>query len=293
MTPPAGRPPASPAVLVTGASTGVGRACALHLDSREFRVFAAVRRDEDADALRGAASSRLTPLLMDVTDAEAISSAAATVGAAAGDAGLQGLVNNAGIALGDPLEFVRLDDVRRVLEVNLVGAIAVTQAFLPLLRRGHGRVVCIGSIGGRFPAPFTGAYGASKAALAAICDSLRVELRPWRIDVVLIEPGSVSTPIWEKGLREFDSRMPDYPPAALELYGRAIGPVRSMTEKLAAAGIPPLSVARVVEQALRARRPRTRYLVGRDARVQALLRHLPDRARDRLMASFMRLPKEA
>src|SRR5438445_371185 len=125
-TPPAGRPPASPAVLVTGASTGVGRACALHLDSREFRVFAAVRRDEDADALRGAASSRLTPLLMDVTDAEAISSAAATVGAAAGDAGLQGLVNNAGIALGDPLEFVRLDDVRRVLEVNLVGSIAVT-----------------------------------------------------------------------------------------------------------------------------------------------------------------------
>ncbi|HEV3122966.1 MAG TPA: SDR family NAD(P)-dependent oxidoreductase [Candidatus Dormibacteraeota bacterium] len=279
-----------PSVVVTGASTGIGEATALHLDRCGWRVFAGVRRSADAQRLQAAASPRLTALTLDVSDGASIAAACAAVDEQLRGSGLGGLVNNAGISGGDPLEFTPLDSLRTMLEVNLVGLVATTQAFLPLLRRNQGRIVCIGSIGGRTPVPFTAAYAASKAAVAAVCDCLRLELRPWRIRVALVEPGSVATPIWEKGLSEFDEKAAAYPADAIELYGAAMTPMRKATERAARSGIAPARVARVVEHALTSSRPRTRYLVGRDARMQAVARRLPDRARDRLIGRVIGLP---
>lgn len=276
---------------MTGASTGIGEATALHLAARGWQVFASVRKNEDADRLRAAAASgRLTPVLLDVTDSESIAATGAQIAEQVGERGLRGLVNNAGIAGGDPLEFTALETVRTILEVNLVGVVAVTQQFLPLVRRGRGRVVCIGSIGGRTPAPFVAPYAASKAGLAAMCDSLRIELRRWGIHVALIEPGAIATPMWDKGIRDSDERVKTYPSAAIELYGPMLEPMRNAAMKAARSGIPVQRVARTVEHALTARRPRTRYLVGVEAHLQALLRRVPDRARDRLLAAYLKLP---
>lgn len=281
------------AVVVTGASTGIGRATTLRLAGAGFRVFAGVRKQHDADALREQ-SPNVSPLILDVTDAEQLAEAARQVEAEVGAGGLQGLVNNAGISGGAPTEFMPLDDLRGMFEVNVVGVVATTQAFLPLLRRGApGRIVCIGSIGGRMSVPFLAAYGMSKAAVSALCDSLRGELRPWGIQVSLVEPGAIRTPIWEKGLRGVDESMERWPEQAIELYGEVIPTLRRTTEKTAAHAIPPENVARVVEHALTAGRPRTRYLVGVDARMQAAVRRVPDRARDALVARTIGLPRKA
>jgi NAD(P)-dependent dehydrogenase (short-subunit alcohol dehydrogenase family) len=279
------------AVVVTGASTGIGRATALRLAGSGMRVFAGVRRQQDADAL-SKESAGITPLLLDVTDSESLRNAAAVVTAAVGDRGLQGLVNNAGISGGAPTEFLPLDDLRAMLEVNVVGVVATTQAFLPLIRAGRGRIVIIGSVGGRMAVPFLAAYGMTKAAVSALSDSLRGELRPWGIHVALVEPGAIRTPIWEKGLRSVDESGDRWPAQAMELYGEAIPRMRSITEKTASHAIPADNVAKVVEHALTATRPRTRYLVGTDARVQALVRRVPDRARDAMVARTIGLPKK-
>ena len=181
-------------VVVTGASSGIGRATALRLVGAGDHVFAGVREPADGEALRRAAvRGRLTPLLLDVTDAGQIAAAAATVDGHAGNAGLDGLVDNAGIGTAWPLELVPLDLFRRQLEVNLVGQLAVTQAFLPLLRRARGRLIVIGSIGDRITMPFAGPLTASKHAVASVADALRQELAPWGIRVVLIEPASIRT----------------------------------------------------------------------------------------------------
>ncbi|HZS13768.1 MAG TPA: SDR family NAD(P)-dependent oxidoreductase [Candidatus Dormibacteraeota bacterium] len=281
------------AVVVTGASTGIGRSTALRLARSGSTVFAGVRRQQDADALRRE-SPQITPLILDVTDPEQLAGAAREVSEAVGDRGLAGLVNNAGISGGAPTEFVPLDELRGMLEVNVVGVVATTQAFLPLLRQsGRGRIVCIGSIGGRMAVPFLAAYSMSKAAVSALCDSLRGELRPWGIDVALVEPGAIRTPIWDKGLRGVDESIGRWPAQAMELYGETIPKLRRMTEKTAAAAIEPERVARVVEHALTARRPRTRYLVGADARMQAAVRRVPDRARDAMIARTIGLPRKA
>jgi NAD(P)-dependent dehydrogenase (short-subunit alcohol dehydrogenase family) len=279
------------AVVVTGASTGIGRAIALRLAGAGMRVFAGVRKPEDAESLRGE-SSQITPLLLDVTDAASLQAAVRTVEEHVGAAGIGGLVNNAGISGGSPTEFMSLDELRRMLEVNVVGIVATTQAFLPLIRMGRGRIVCIGSIGGRLAVPFLGAYSMTKAAVSALCDSLRGELRPWGIHVALVEPGSIRTPIWEKGLRELDQRMGQWPAAALDLYGDAIPRMRAITEKTASRAIAPDAVAKVVEHALTASRPRTRYVVGADAKMQALVRRVPDRARDAMIARTIGMPKK-
>jgi NAD(P)-dependent dehydrogenase (short-subunit alcohol dehydrogenase family) len=279
------------AVVVTGASTGIGRAIALRLAGAGMRVFAGVRRQEDAESLRGE-SPQITPLLLDVTDAASLQAAVSTVEEQVGSAGLSGLVNNAGISGGSPTEFMELDELRRMLEVNVVGIVATTQAFLPLIRKGRGRIVCIGSIGGRLAVPFLAAYSMTKAAVSALCDSLRGELRPWGIHVALVEPGSIRTPIWEKGLRELDQRMGQWPAAALDLYGDAIPRMRAITEKTASRAIAPDAVAKVVERALTASRPRTRYVVGADAKMQALVRRVPDRARDAMIARTIGVPKK-
>lgn len=272
------------AVVITGASTGIGRACALWLDRMGFGVFAGVRRDMDGQSLREAASARLTPLIIDVTEERSIEQAASAVTAAVGDEGLAGLVNNAGIAVAGPLEFLPLERLRGQLEVNVIGQVAVTQAFLPLLRRRRGRIVFMGSISGRLAGPFLGPYAASKFALEALTDSLRVELRPWDMHVAIVEPGSIDTPIWAKGLEAADALEQELPEAALALYRPYIDALRTAVEQTAAAGIPPDEVAKAVAHALMARRPKTRYLVGRDARMLALIaRWVPDRLRDRLV----------
>lgn len=280
------------AVVVTGASTGIGAACALHLDTRGFRVFAGVRKTADGQALRSKASPRLTPLLLDVTDSASIARAAADVEAVAGAAGLAGLVNNAGIVVAGPVELLPLAEVRRQLEVNVVGPIAVTQAFLPLLRRGQGRVVNIGSISGRMATPFMAAYSASKFALEAVTDALRLEVAPWGIHVAIVEPGAVATPLWQRGTSAAEAMYAGVPEGKRALYAAARERVLKAARHAERAAIPPEAVARAVAHALTARKPKTRYLVGRDARIQALLaRWVPDRVRDGLLRKFMRLPK--
>jgi NAD(P)-dependent dehydrogenase (short-subunit alcohol dehydrogenase family) len=271
-------------VVITGASTGIGAACALHLDRLGWRVFAGVRKSGDGETLRQQASARLTPLLFDVTDPAAIAAAAAAVTAAVGETGLVGLVNNAGVAYGGPLEFLPIADLRRQFEVNVIGQIAVTQAFLPLLRRGPGRVVNMGSISGRVAMPFVGPYAASKFAMEALTDSLRVELRPWHIHVAIIEPGPIITPIWQKSLAAADELTQALPPTAHQLYGAAIAKARERLIAASQAGIPPEAVAQVVAHALTAKRPKTRYPIGRGVRLAILFaKFIPDRLRDWLI----------
>src|SRR5919198_2886732 len=207
--------------LITGASTGIGEACALRLDARGWRVFAGVRREEDAARLRSQLSERSQPVIVDVTDPASIARATATVSSVLKEEGLAGLVNNAGIAVAGPLEFLSLEEFRRQLEVNVTGQLAVTQACLPQLRRGRGRIVFMGSIAGRVTFPMMGPYSASKHALEALADALRVELQPWGMHVSIVEPGSIATPIWRKGEEAAAQASARFPPAADHLYGAA------------------------------------------------------------------------
>ncbi len=284
----------SKAVVITGASTGIGEACALRLDRNGWRVFAGVRKEADAERLKGEASERLTPITLDVTSQQQIDAAAKMIADATGAGGLQGLVNNAGISVNGPLEFLTPEDVRKQLEVNVVGQVAMTQAFLPLIRKGGGRIVNIGSIGGKFSTPFLGPYCASKHAMEAISDALRQELRPWRIHVALVEPGSIKTEIWDKGLRDADDFEKHAPEQAMQLYGKAFGALRVAAKEFGDRGIPSDRVARSVEHALTSGRPRTRYIVGFDATIQRILSAVaPDRLRDRLVAMQLKLPTKA
>jgi NAD(P)-dependent dehydrogenase (short-subunit alcohol dehydrogenase family) len=275
-------------VVITGASTGIGRACAIHLDSLGLEVFAGVRKSEDAERLAAEGSERLRPLLLDVTDGGQVEAAARQVGEAVGGRGLAGLVNNAGIAVAAPLEFIPIDELRRQLEVNVIGQVAITQALLPLLRRGKGRVVNIGSIGGRVALPFVGPYAASKFALEAFTDSLRRELRAAGVEVSIVRPGGIATPIWDRGLDAADRIRAQLPAEAESLYGHALDATKSAAADIGRNGLPPEAVAKVVEHALTARRPKTRYLVGRDAKMRAALaKVLPDRVFDRMIARAM------
>jgi NAD(P)-dependent dehydrogenase (short-subunit alcohol dehydrogenase family) len=277
--------------VITGASSGIGRACALGLARPGFHVFAGVRRAIDGEPLRQEGAGRITPLILDVTDTATIAAAAEVVAGAVGAAGLAGLVNNAGIAVAGPLELIPVDKLRQQFEVNVIGQIAVTQALLPLLRRGRGRVVNMGSIAGRMSTPFLGPYAASKFALEALTDALRVELQPWGIHVAIIEPGAIATPIWEKSLDATMTMLKDLPPQTDELYGSAIAAVEAEARAMAHSGSAPALVVRAVRHALTSPRPRTRYLVGRDARIRAaVVRIIPDRFRDRLITRVMGLP---
>lgn len=271
------------AVIITGASTGIGAACARYLDQLGFRVFAGVRKAADGEALAAGARSGLTPIQLDVTKAEEIAAARAAVEAEVGAAGLAGLVNNAGIGAGGPLEFVPLDGLRYAFEVNVFGAIAMVQAMLPLLRAGRGRIVNMSSIGGRIAYPFMGPYNSSKWALEALSDSLRRELRPWGIHVAVIEPGNIQTPIWGKARTLADN----VDPRAQALYGPGLEFAMNVVNRAEGTGLPPEVVARAVAHALVARRPRTRYVIGRDARLVNVLRFLPDTLLDRLMARVL------
>lgn len=270
--------------LVTGASTGIGRATALRLDADGWRVFAGVRRDEDAKSLQSAGSERLTSLILDVTDAGQIAAAADRIATELGGTGLDGLVNNAGVSLPSPLETMPIEDFRLQIEVNLTGQVAVTQAMLPLLRTARGRIVFISSIGGRIAFPFTGAYHAAKFGIEAVGDVFRRELRRTGISVSIVEPGSIATDIWDRGEQASDE-IGERSPQREDLYGDAIEKYRKVVRGVAGRGIPPEKAAGAIEQALSARRPRTRYLVGVDAKVQARVKYLiPTPLFDRIVA---------
>jgi NAD(P)-dependent dehydrogenase (short-subunit alcohol dehydrogenase family) len=267
---------------VTGASSGIGEATALHLKELGFDAVGAVRGDQDAERLRAAG---LRAVKLDVTDADSIAAARASLG----DGSLAGLVNNAGMAVAAPLEFLPLDQLRDQLEVNLIGQLGVTQQFLPALRAGRGRIVNVSSIGGRVALPLVGAYNMSKFGLEAMSDSLRRELRGQGVDVIVIEPGGVKTPIWKKGNERAEELLAGAPPEASRLYGPMIDALRKETVKIEQErGIEPREVAEAIGRALTSRRPRARYLVGRDAKVRGpLAKVLPDRVMDRLIARAM------
>ena len=282
------------AVVVTGASTGIGKATALHLASLGLRVFAGVRCDEDGESLRRDSSDRLTPIRLDVTDPDQVAQAARRVGEAVHDSRLAGIVNNAGIAVAGPVEFVPLDQWRTQLEINVLGVVSMVQAFAPLLRASQGRIVTVGSLGGRLAQPMAAPYCASKHALEAISDALRLELRPWDISVSLIQPGGVKTPIWDKGLRAGAELLRTAPPEVRSLYGAAVDIATKMAIHENETGVAPIEVARAVEHALLSSRPRTRYPVGRQAKLLIpLSRFLPDRLKDELLLRVSGLPRTA
>jgi len=268
-------------VVVTGASTGIGRAAALALQEVGFHVFGSVRTDQDAEKLWNDSAGRVTPLKLDVTDADSIAAASKAVADAVGDAGLAGLVNNAGIAVAGPLELLPIAEFRKQFEVNVIGAVAVTQAMLPLLRHARGRLVNVSSVSGGLASPYLGAYAASKFALEALTDAWRMELRNFGIHVAAVEPGPIDTPIWEKSTAEADRMSAGVDPEAMSLYKSDLEAIRQTIAKSAATAAPVSKVVEAVVHALTARRPKTRYYLGWGVRVCFKgMKMLPDRLTD-------------
>jgi NAD(P)-dependent dehydrogenase (short-subunit alcohol dehydrogenase family) len=281
------------AVVITGASTGIGAACAVHLDRLGFVVFAGVRKIEDGEALqRQGGANGLIPLILDVTDDGSIQQSRTIVAAHVGTNGLFGLINNAGIAVVGPLEAVPIPDLRRQLEVNLIGQVAVTQTFLPLIRTARGRIVNMGSIAGRAAMPLMGPYSASKFALEAITDALRLEVKQWGIEVSIVEPGAIATPIWDKSGKGATDLEAATTPELRMLYADVITGVRKVVAEAANRAIASEAVAKAVEHALTAARPKTRYLVGADAKFRALMvKLLPDRVSYTVLTWVLKLPR--
>jgi NAD(P)-dependent dehydrogenase (short-subunit alcohol dehydrogenase family) len=278
-------------VVITGTSTGIGAATALHLVDEGFHIFAGVRREADADALLAHAPERVTPLLIEVTDESSILAAAAVVDDAVGQQGLAGLVNNAGIGVPAPVEFQPMPDFRKQLEVNLFGPVAMIQAFLPLIRRGGGRIVNVGSIGGMLVLPLNGAYSASKFGIRAISDALRLELRQWNIHVSLIEVAPVKTAIFGKSFAALDGLEQTLGEDGFALYEQQIAAVRRAVEKAAADADPPLVIAEAIHHALTSDKPKTKYLAGHGGKETAVAAGLPDHARDRALVHELGLPE--
>jgi len=267
-------------ILITGSSTGIGAATALYLDKQGMRVFAGVRDLTDGEELRAAASPELRVLKLDVTDEVSIAAAITEVVDELGDEGLHGLVNNAGEAYPGPLEVVPLEQLREQLEVNVIGPVAMTRAALPLLRRSTGRVVFVGSVGGKAASVFGGPYHASKFAIEAIGDAWRQELEPEGISVVIVEPGPISTPIWSKGVQRIEALLTGALPET-ERYRERLNSYRKTLIKADEYGGSPQDVALVIEKALTETRPSTRYPVGATARLATIVKPLvPDRLYD-------------
>lgn len=283
-------------VLITGASTGIGRCCAFFLASNGFTVHAGVRREQDGKCLRAdaPAGSCIQPIMIDVTDTESVSAAASELTVRVGEAGLSAVVNNAGVAVLGPVETVPIDQWRRQFEVNVFGQVAVTQATLPLLRRrvasagkGSARIVFMSSIAGRIAQPIFGPYAASKFAIESLADSLRIELQSQGIFVSLIEPGAIATPIWSKRTSIENADRP-----LNGLYGATMASATAAVDKVAAAAAPPDIVAAAVYRALTRKVPRTRYFVGFDAKSGAAFRKfIPDRIFDRILSKVYGIPR--
>lgn len=273
-----------PAVLITGASRGIGRVTALRLAASGWDVYAGVRRSGDGEELRSA-SERITPVVLDVTDAEQVAALPDKIPV------LDALVNNAGVAVLGPVEGVPVEDLRRQFDVNVIGQIAVTQALLPRLRASHGRIVFTSSLSGRVATPLTGAYNASKFALEAAADALRMELRPWGVRVSLVEPAQVATDIWAKAGDDLDEAEESMSPDARALYRDHFAGFRKtipLSQKLA---VPADDVARTIEKALTARRARARYVVGLGPKAQLLVSEAsPTSVRDAVLRKAMGVP---
>jgi NAD(P)-dependent dehydrogenase (short-subunit alcohol dehydrogenase family) len=277
-------------VLVTGASTGIGEACVRVLHRRGFRLIAGVRKTEDAERLRTSLSERIETLFLDVTDDAQIAEAAKQVETWVKEEGLYGLVNNAGIVVAGPVEFVPVTEWRKQFEVNVIGQIAVTQAMMPKIRRARGRIVFMGSVAGRISSPFMGPYSGTKFALEGIADAFRMELYQTGIQVSLIEPGAIDTPIWTKSAAHADALFEDAPEEARRYYDALADRLREHVEKrVPKMAIPPEHVAEKVAHALTAARPKTRYLVGKDALLEAFIgQFVPDRWRDWLVLKMLK-----
>lgn len=267
-------------IVITGASSGIGRATALHLDSLGLRVFAGVRNEADGQVLRKEASGRLTPILLDVTDGHSVAEAVNTVTEATGGK-LFSLINNAGLSLNGPLELVPVEDMKRLMDVNVVGLLAVTKAFIPLLRQGKGRLINVSSGHGLLAIPDKSVYAASKFAVQAISDSLRVELRPFGVSVCSLVVGKVDTAVLgkieadrKKMIEAADAEVVKLYAPLLEFFDREVKGLP---------GVPPSKVANVVARALTAKRPKAAYLVGPGAKKMRNLAWIPVRVRDFLM----------
>lgn len=269
-------------VLVTGAGSGIGLATARLLAEKGFQVYGGVRKEQDAEGLRALG---IRPLFLDVTREGDLASAREALEGQ----GLYGLVVNAGIAVAGPLELVPLTAFREGLEVNVLGAFATVKSFLPLLRKSRGRVVLIGSVSGLVALPLMGPYAASKFALEALADALRVELLPFGVRVSLVEPGSVATPIWERSLQRAEGFLEPPPPGTEAVYGHYLDLARKMAQQNARRGLPPTRVAEGVWRALTSPSPKARYLVAHPSRAKEvwLLRLLPAPWRDRLITRGM------
>lgn len=277
------------AVVITGAAGGIGAATVRLLDASGFQVFAGVRTSSDGERLQREISARITPVLLDITDHASIAQAAETITRAMGKASLVGLVNNAGMIIEGPVELTTINDVRTQFEVNVIGQIAVTQAFLPLLRKAQGRIVNISAPTGQVAFPYLGVLSASKAALESVSDALRGELRPFGISVSIIEPGAMQTKIFHKSAARAQQVREQLPGELVQLYALALAAVAkaSANQRLES----PEVVGAAIVHALTSRRPRTRYLAGRGTGMVAVLRLLPDRVRDGLLLRALGIPR--
>jgi NAD(P)-dependent dehydrogenase (short-subunit alcohol dehydrogenase family) len=274
-------------VLVTGASTGIGYACSQALAQAGSIVFAGVRSERDARRLEQL-HANVRPILLDVTMQEQIGTAAQTL--ASSGVPLHAVVNNAGIAVAGPLEYLPIDEFRKQFEVNLFGALAITQAVLPLLREaGDGRIVFMSSVSGQISPPFVGPYAASKHALESLADSMRMELSPFGIRVSIVQPGNVRTPIWQKGRDGKEELVSRMPAKALEYYGTAVDALVAVTQREERTGIDPALVARAVLHAISSPSPKARYPVGApQAWQRRMAMNLPERLRDRMILKTMK-----
>jgi NAD(P)-dependent dehydrogenase (short-subunit alcohol dehydrogenase family) len=274
--------------LVTGSSSGIGRATALRLAAAGQHAYAGVRHQEDGDQLvRAATAGEITPLILDVTEPGHIEAAAAAIAA---HGSLDGLVNNAGYGLACPTELVPLPAFRRQLEVNVTGQLAVTQAMLPALRQARGRIVMVSTIGVRFSPPFAGPLDAAKAALTALGDTLRQELAPWGVRVVLVEPASINSGAADKVTRDAAAALDAAGPQGRALYEDAFTNMLAVMERRESHGSPPDVAAATIVRALTAPRPRAVYLTGRYSRRLALLSRLPVPVLDRARRRVFHLP---
>ena len=273
-----------PFVVVTGASRGLGRSVALELARRGFSVFAGVRRPEDGSDLADAASGVVRPILLDVTSGESIAAAAAEVQRATSGNGLVGLVNNAAVFLLGPFEQTPVDAIDDLFRVNVLGVISTTQRFLPLLRQARGRIVNISSVNGRLSFPFTSFYSASKFALEALSDSLRVELQPWGISVSVIEPGATRTDIRSRGVLQWAECRASLAPQEHALYEAPYAKLRQLVAQVDPTAADHDHVVQAVHDALTAETPHTRYLAGPDAAEFMQMAALPDLERDAALA---------
>jgi NAD(P)-dependent dehydrogenase (short-subunit alcohol dehydrogenase family) len=274
-------------IVITGASTGMGEHCALGLAQRGYRVFAGVRKTADGDRLRSAGGANLTPVIVDVVNEAQVKEAARAVEQALAGAPLNALWNNAGISVNAPLEFITIEDLRRQLEVNVIGQVAATQAFLPMIRKSKGRILITGSIGGFFTTPMLVPYCMSKYAMESMADGLRRELRPFGVHVVLLEPGGIKSKIWEKGITESEQFIQKAPPEMMQVYSGLVGALRRVAPTMEKRSKSPQEVLDCVIHALESPKPKTRYRMGANSTAQKVISLLPDRVQDAFIAKVL------